>query len=78
MSIVAFSTLIPSSPGYIGTFHYAAFSAILLIADDTTQAGVFAIILHATVWIVTTISGGLAIMTNLRLFNLKRLLNHEK
>ena len=68
MSVATLSTLLPSSPGYVGTFHVAVFTAVSLIGGTTEEAGSFAIIVHLALWLPTTLAGALAIWTHPQLF----------
>lgn len=68
MSVATLSTLLPSSPGYVGTFHVAAFAAVLLVGGTAEEAGSFAIIVHLALWLPTTLAGALAIWTHPQLF----------
>lgn len=68
MAIATLSTLLPSSPGYVGPFHLAAFTAISLVGGTAAQAGSYAVIVHLALWIPTTLAGALAIWTTPELF----------
>ena len=68
MSVATLSTLLPSSPGYVGTFHMAAFTAISLIGGTVIQAGSYAVIVHLALWLPTTLAGALAIWIYPELF----------
>lgn len=68
MSIATLSTLLPSSPGYIGSFHLAAFTAVMLIGTSSAQAGAYAVIVHLALWLSTTLAGAWAISMNPELF----------
>jgi glycosyltransferase 2 family protein len=68
MAIATLSTLIPSSPGYVGPFHLAAYAAISMLDGSPAQAANFAIVSHLSVWLPATVAGGLAILFNPQLF----------
>ena len=68
MAVATLSTLVPSSPGYVGPFHLAAFTAISLVGGTVAQAGSYAVIVHLALWIPTTLAGALAIWTSPQLF----------
>jgi uncharacterized protein (TIRG00374 family) len=68
MAIATLSTLAPSSPGYVGPFHLAAFTAVTLIGGSSAQAGSYAVIVHLALWVPTTIVGALAIWSRPALF----------
>ncbi|MGL3104519.1 lysylphosphatidylglycerol synthase transmembrane domain-containing protein [Bradyrhizobium sp. BR 1432] len=71
MAIAALGTLIPLSPGYVGPFHLAAYAAVSFIGGTSDQAASFAVLAHASVWLPTSLIGGLAILMNPRLFRLR-------
>lgn len=68
MAVATLSTLVPSSPGYVGPFHLAAFTAISLVGGTAAQAGSYAVIVHLALWLPTTLAGALAIWTRPELF----------
>lgn len=72
MSITTLSTLAPSSPGYVGPFHLAAFTAVSLIGGTSAQAGSYAVIVHLALWVPTTLCGALAIWSRPALFKAAR------
>lgn len=72
MSIATLSTLVPSSPGYVGPFHLAAFTAISLVGGSTAQAGSFAVLAHLALWVPTSLAGALAILSRPGLFRSAR------
>jgi protoporphyrinogen oxidase/uncharacterized membrane protein YbhN (UPF0104 family) len=51
------ATSIPSSPGYVGTFHYFAALALRQFGADPALAAAYAILVHALLWLPTTITG---------------------
>lgn len=68
MAIATLSTLIPSSPGYIGPFHLAAFTAVSMLGGTTAQAGSYAVLSHLALWLPTTLAGAIAILMRPALF----------
>ncbi len=68
MAIATLSTLVPSSPGYIGPFHLAAFSAVSMLGGTSSQAASFAVLAHLGLWLPTTLVGAVFIFTNPNLF----------
>ncbi|WP_426270890.1 lysylphosphatidylglycerol synthase transmembrane domain-containing protein [Dyella kyungheensis] len=68
MAIATLSTLVPSSPGYVGPFHLAAFAAVHALGGADAQAASFAVLAHLSLWLPTTVAGGLAILLNPKLF----------
>ena len=69
-SITAIATVIPSSPGYFGSFHYAALQSYDLIYQDKNIAGAFAILSHAIFWLPTTIIGLVLIFFDKKYLNI--------
>lgn len=57
VSIGTLSTIIPSSPGYVGTFHYFTAKAVLAFGAGAVGAAAYAILIHALLWLTTTASG---------------------
>ena len=68
MSLATLSTLLPSSPGYVGTFHIAVLTTVSLVGGTVIQAGSYAIIVHLALWLPTTIAGALSIWIYPELF----------
>lgn len=68
MAIATLATLVPSSPGYVGPFHLAAYAAMTILGSSTNVAASFAILAHAGIWLPTTLAGTLAILLNPGLF----------
>jgi uncharacterized membrane protein YbhN (UPF0104 family) len=68
MAIATLSTLVPSSPGYVGPFHLAAFAAVRALGGSDAQAASFAVLSHLSLWLPTTVAGGIAILLNPKLF----------
>jgi glycosyltransferase 2 family protein len=61
LSIGTLATMIPSAPGYVGTFHFFAARAIRAGGETATGAAAFAILIHGMLWLATT-SAGLLLM----------------
>jgi uncharacterized protein (TIRG00374 family) len=53
------ATLIPSTPGYVGTFDYFTAQAMLLTGNEPTVAAAFAFLVHMVLWLPATVAGGL-------------------
>jgi uncharacterized protein (TIRG00374 family) len=68
MAVATLSTLVPSSPGYVGSFHLAVFTAISLVGGSLAQAGSYAVIVHLALWLPTTLAGAVAIWAKPHLF----------
>lgn len=72
MSLATLSTAIPSSPGYVGPFHVAAYAATSLAGGTPAQAATYAVIVHLAVWVPTTVAGALALWLRPGLFKAAR------
>jgi glycosyltransferase 2 family protein len=72
MSVATLSTLLPSSPGYVGTFHLAVFTAVSLIGGTALDAAGYAIIVHLALWLPTTLVGAIAIWLYPELFRVAK------
>ncbi len=72
MSVATLATLAPSSPGYVGPFHLAAFMGISLVGGTAAQAGSYAVLVHLALWLPTTIAGAVAIWATPALFQAAR------
>ncbi|CNE35029.1 conserved hypothetical protein [Yersinia rohdei] len=68
MSIATLSTLVPSSPGYVGPFHLAAFAAVSMLGGTAAQAGSYAVLSHLALWLPTTLAGAISILMKPELF----------
>lgn len=68
MALATLSTLVPSSPGYVGPFHLAAWSAALMLGGTPAQAASFALLAHLGLWLPTTLAGAVAILARPDLF----------
>jgi uncharacterized protein (TIRG00374 family) len=55
-----FAAMIPSAPGYIGTFHAAVITALVSTGCERNAAASFAILVHAIIWICVTSAGAIA------------------
>jgi uncharacterized protein (TIRG00374 family) len=60
LAVATLSTLIPSSPGYVGTFHFFAMQAAIFLGNLEAEAALFAIATHLMLWLPTTLAGALA------------------
>lgn len=53
------ATLIPSTPGYVGTFDYFTTEAMKFLGNNIAASTAFAFLVHALLWFPPTIIGGL-------------------
>jgi len=58
LSVASLSTLLPSSPGYIGTFDYFATQALVSGGLQKEAAASAAILIHLILWLPITLAGG--------------------
>lgn len=61
LAVATLATLVPSSPGYVGTFHFFAIQALLPFQIAPTTAAAVAISAHLMLWLPTTSAGLLAL-----------------
>lgn len=57
-AIASLWTLIPSSPGYAGTFDFATIQSLNLFAITPEIAGSYTVVLHLILWLPITVLGG--------------------
>ena len=51
------ATLLPSSPGYVGTFDYFAMLGLVAYGASRTAAAAFALLVHLILWLPVTVVG---------------------
>ena len=57
------ATLIPSTPGYVGTFDYFTIKAMTTLGNTQTISTAYTLLVHALLWIPPTLIGGLYLLT---------------
>lgn len=57
LSTGTLATLLPSTPGYIGTFDYFAMRGLVAYGADQDKAAAFAVVVHAVLWLPLTTIG---------------------
>lgn len=62
MPVGTLATLLPSTPGYIGTFDYFAIAATELGGNSNAAATAFAVMVHAYFYIPATLAGGISLL----------------
>lgn len=62
MPVGTLATLLPSTPGYIGTFDYFAIAAAEAGGNSPAAATAFAVLVHAYFYIPATIAGGISLL----------------
>jgi uncharacterized protein (TIRG00374 family) len=55
--LATLSTLVPSSPGYVGTFDYFASLAMRLLGNADAAAAAYAVLAHLLLWLPPTLVG---------------------
>ena len=75
MSITTLSTLVPSSPGYVGTFHLAAFTTLTFTGVSVSEAASASIMIHFALWLPTTLTGLFALWTRPELISWTKIEN---
>ena len=60
MPMGTLSTLLPSSPGYVGTFHYFVMSAAEALGNTEVAAAAFAVLIHFILWVTATLWGAVS------------------
>lgn len=60
--VLALGSAIPSAPGFVGTYHWIAASALQLFGVSAANSLAFAVLLHAAWFIPTTIAGLVAMI----------------
>lgn len=58
MPVGTLSTLLPSSPGYVGTFHFFVIKATQMLGNPAAAAAAFAVVAHLVLWLTATVIGG--------------------
>ncbi len=64
LPIGSLATLIPSSPGYVGTFDYFVIESMHFLGNDLAASAALAFIVHLLLWIPPTLIGGLYLLIN--------------
>lgn len=59
LPLTAFATLIPSAPGYLGTFDFFAARSMTEFGNSMSAAVTYAALIHIVIWVPQTVSGGL-------------------
>jgi len=56
------ATLIPSTPGYVGTFDYFTVRAMSTLSNSSAASTAYALLVHALLWLPPTLIGGLYLL----------------
>jgi len=63
LSVGTLSTIIPSSPGYVGTFHYFTAMTVAAFGIGEAESTAYAVVIHGLLWVSTTGCGLLLLAT---------------
>ena len=66
LSTGTLATMIPSSPGYVGTFDYFAVQGLSAFGADRVVALTFALVIHLLLWLPVTVVGALYLVVPVR------------
>lgn len=58
MPVGTLSTMLPSAPGYVGTFHYFVSQAVAAFGNSEVASATFSIVVHLTLYLPATLLGG--------------------
>lgn len=64
LPIGTLATVIPSTPGFVGTFDYFVAQAMAAPGNTAAAATAFALLVHTVLWLPPTILGGLYLLAN--------------
>jgi len=64
LPVCTLATIIPSTPGYIGTFDFFAVESMVSVGNLTTASAAYAILIHSLLWFPATLTGGLYMLIN--------------
>ena len=60
--VATLATLLPSTPGYVGTFDFFAIQMAELAGNPPAAAAAFAVLVHMVLWLAATITGGICLL----------------
>jgi uncharacterized protein (TIRG00374 family) len=69
LTVGTLSTIIPSTPGFIGTFDYFTAQSMVLMGNELAASTAYAITVHAILWLPPTALGGIYLLLNPLSFN---------
>ncbi|TVQ78651.1 MAG: UPF0104 family protein [Bradymonadales bacterium] len=70
------ATLIPSTPGYIGTFDFFVIQAMVWTHNSQAASTAFSLLTHLLIWLLPTLAGALYLLNRPLGFSLRKL-GHE-
>jgi uncharacterized protein (TIRG00374 family) len=72
LPIGTLATLIPSTPGYIGTFDYFTARAMRELGNPTVATTAYALLIHVLLWLPATAIGGVYLLSQVERESLNR------
>ncbi len=78
LPIGTLATLIPSTPGYVGTFDYFTIRAMTLTGNPPVASAAYALLVHALLWLPPTLAGGIYLLTRHARMHLKEMRGDER
>ncbi|HLA42791.1 MAG TPA: lysylphosphatidylglycerol synthase transmembrane domain-containing protein, partial [Aggregatilineales bacterium] len=57
LGLANLTTILPSTPGYVGTFHAAVVLTLEAFDVNGESAGAYAIVMHMVLWLPITLAG---------------------
>lgn len=60
--VATLATLLPSTPGYVGTFDFFAIQMAELAGNPPAAAAAFAVLVHMILWLAATVTGGICLL----------------
>jgi uncharacterized protein (TIRG00374 family) len=64
LSMGTLATLIPGTPGFVGTFDYFTVLAMTELGNAASAATAYAILVHILLWVPATLTGGLYLLSH--------------
>jgi uncharacterized protein (TIRG00374 family) len=78
LSFGTLATIIPSTPGYVGTFDYFTSQAMAALGNSHASSTAFAFLVHAVLWLPPLIAGGLYLLASpINQIKIKKAINDE-
>jgi uncharacterized protein (TIRG00374 family) len=64
LSLGTLATIIPGTPGYVGTFDYFTSQAMAALGNSQASSTAFAFLVHVVLWLPPLIAGGIYLLMN--------------
>lgn len=75
LPIGTLATLIPSTPGYVGTFDFFTAKTLALAGNGVAASTAYALVVHVLLWLPPTLGGGIYLLV--RSLRPKKVVEHE-